>query len=219
MNKNGARKLLVPFLTGMFLLHALLFWSLREKIRQGYSDFSIFYTAGMIFRQGHADRLYDTGLQFRIQREFASQVYIRQGALPCNHPPFEAVLFAPLAGLSYTAAYTAWDLLNLAILAALPFLLRSYVPLLQRYPTILWWLAMLAFFPVFAALLQGQDSILLLLIFSLTYIAFRKNQEFAVGCWLGLGLFRFHLVLPLMLILLLHRKRKALLGFLLVAAG
>jgi hypothetical protein len=219
MNKSGAIKLLVPFLTGMFLVHALVFWSLREKIHQGYSDFSIFYTAGMIFRQGHADRLYDTGLQFHIQTDFASQVYIRQGALPYNHPPFEAVLFAPLAGLSYPAAYTAWDLLNLAILAALPFLLRSYVPLLQRYPTVLWWLAMLAFFPVFAALLQGQDSILLLLIFSLTYIAFRKNQEFAVGCWLGLGLFRFHLVLPLMLILLLHRKRKALLGFLSVAVG
>jgi hypothetical protein len=76
---------------------------------------------------------------------------------------------------------------------------------------------MLAFFPVFAALLQGQDSIPLLLLFSLAYIAFRKNQDYGVGCWLGLGLFRFHLVLPLMLILLLHRKRRALFAFLLVA--
>lgn len=219
MKESSARKLLVPFLTGMFLLHGLVFWSLREKIREGYSDFSIFYTAGRILRRGYPERLYDTSLQFQIQREFASQVYIRQGALPFNHPPFEALLFAPLAGLSYFSAYTAWDLLNLAILAALPFLLRPYVPLLQRYPTAIWWLAMLAFFPVFDALLQGQDSIPLLLLFSLAYIAFRKNQEFTVGCWLGLGLFRFHLVLPLMLILLLHRKRKALLGFLLIAVA
>ena len=217
MNKSSATKLLVPFLTGMFILHALVFWSLRGRIRQGYSDFSIFYTAGRIIRQGSADRLYDTDLQFQIQREFGSQVYIREGALPYNHPPFEALLFVPLARLSYPTAFIEWDLLNLAIRAALPFLLRPYVPLLQHHRTALWWLAMLAFFPVFTALLQGQDSIPLLLLFSLAYIAFRKNQEFAAGCWLGLGLFRFHLVLPLMLILLLHRKRKALLGFLVVA--
>ncbi len=219
MNKRSAGKLLVIFLTGMVLMHALVFWSLREKIRQGYPDFSIFYTAGTIVRQGLAGQLYDTALQFQIQRQFASQVFIRQGALPYNHPPFEALVFAPLAGLSYPMAYVVWDLLSLLILALLPLLLRQYVPLLRQHSLAFWWLAILAFFPVFAALLQGQDSIPLLLLFSLAYIAFRKNQQFAVGCWLGLGLFRFHLVLPLLLILLLHRKGKALMGFLLVAVA
>lgn len=219
MNKRSAGKLLVIFLTGMFLMHALVFWSLRDKIREGYPDFSIFYTAGTILRQGSADRLYDAALQFQIQRQFASQVFIRQGALPYNHPPFEALVFAPLAGLTYPTAYLLWDLVNLSILAVLPFLLRPYVPLLRQRRATFWWLAILAFFPVFAALLQGQDSIPLLLLFSLAYIALRKNQEFAAGCWLGLGLFRFHLVLPLMLILLLHRKGKALLGFLSVAVA
>ncbi len=217
MNKRSAGKLLVIFLTGMLLMHALVFWSLREKIREGYPDFSIFYTAGTIVRQGLAGRLYDTALQFTIQRQFASQVFIRQGALPYNHPPFEALIFAPLARLSYPTAYVVWDLGNLLMLAVLPLLLRPYVPLLRGKSIVFWWLASLAFFPVFAALLQGQDSIPLLLLFSLAYIAFRKNQQFAAGCWLGLGLFRFHLVLPLMLILLLHRKGKALTGFLLVA--
>jgi hypothetical protein len=219
MNKGSSRKLLVPYLTGMFLLHSLVFWNLQEKIRAGYPDFSIFYTAGTILRQGLASRLYDTGLQFQIQRQFASQVFIRKGALPYNHPPFEALVFAPLARLSYASAYTTWDLLNLLILACLPFLLRPYIPLLRRHPAPLWWLAMLAFFPIFAALLQGQDSIPLLLLFSLAYAAFRKNHQFAAGCWLGLGLFRFHLVLPIMLILLLHRRRKALLGLFVVAVA
>lgn len=217
MNKRSAGKLLVIFLTGMFLMHALVFFALRDKIREGYPDFSIFYTAGTIVRRGDAGRLYDTALQFHIQREFASQVFIRQGALPYNHPPFEALVFAPLSGLTYPTAYLLWDLANLLILAALPILLRPHVPLLRQHGVALWWLAILAFFPVFAALLQGQDSIPLLLLFSLAYIALRKNQQFAAGCWLGLGLFRFHLVLPLMLILLLHRKGKALLGFLSVA--
>lgn len=209
--------MLVMFFAGMFLLHAMVFWNLREKVCKGYPDFAIFYTAGTIVRRGLAGRLYDTHLQFQIQREFAAQVYIRQGALPYNHPPFEALLFAPLAALPYPSAYAVWDLLNLGLLCILPILLRPHVPLLQRHNATLWWLAMLAFFPVFAALLQGQDSIPLVLLFALAYIALRKNQEFVAGCWLGLGLFRFHLVLPLMLILLLHRKGKALAGFLLVA--
>lgn len=219
MNQRSAGKLAVIFLTGMFLMHALIFWNLRDKIREGYPDFSIFYTAGTIVRQGLAGRLYDTALQFQVQRGFASQVFIRQGALPYNHPPFEALVFAPLAWMTYPTAYVLWDFINLLILAALPFLLRPWVPLLRQHGVLFWWLATLAFFPVFAALLQGQDSIPLLLLFSLGYIALRKNQEFMAGCWFGLGLFRFHLVLPLMLILLLHRKGKALLGFLLVALG
>lgn len=219
MGKRRTRTLLWLFFAGMLLLHMLIFWSLREKVQEGYPDFSIFYTAGTILHRGNANHLYDSALQFRVQQEFASQVYIRQGALPYNHPPFEALLFLPLALFSYPVAYAAWDFLNLAILAALPLLLRPHVPLLQRGSVVFWWLAELAFFPTFIALLQGQDSLLLLLLFSLAYVALKKNQEFAAGCWLGLGLFRFHLVLPLVLILLLNKKGKALFGFLVSAVS
>src|SRR5579862_2099349 len=138
MNRRGTGRLLVIFLIGMFLMHALVFWSLCTKIREGYPDFSIFYTAGTIVRQGFATRLYDTGLQFQIQKQFASQVFIRQGPLPYNHPPFEALVFAPLTRLSYPAAYVIWDGLNLLILASLPFLLRPYVPLLRQYSVGFW---------------------------------------------------------------------------------
>ncbi|HKS76966.1 MAG TPA: glycosyltransferase family 87 protein [Terriglobales bacterium] len=205
--------LLGIFLAGMCVLHLLIFWSLGEKIRQGYSDFSIFYTAGSILHQGSAAQLYDPALQFRVQKQFASQVYIRQGALPYNHPPFEALLFAPLARVSYPVAFAIWNLLNLAILAILPILLRLHVPLMQPVPIFLFWIAELGFFPVFIALLQGQDSILLLLLFVLAFIALKQNQQLAAGIWLGLGLFRFHLVLPLVLILLLRKKGRVILGF------
>jgi hypothetical protein len=70
---------------------------------------------------------------------------------------------------------------------------------------------------VFIGLLQGQDSILLLLLVTLTFVALKRGADFRAGCWLGLGLFRFHMVLPLVFILLLHKKHKTLLGFVLVA--
>jgi hypothetical protein len=217
MQKSRTGALLWLFLAGMCVLHLTMFWGLREKIREGYPDFSIFYTAGTILRQGSANHLYDKALQFHVQQQFASKVYIREGALPYNHPPFEALLFEPLARFSYPTAFVFWDVLNLIILGVLPLLLRPHIPLLQRSPLPLWWLAELALFPVFIALLQGQDSILLVLLFALAFIALKRNQEFGGGVWLGLGLFRFHLVLPLMLILLLRKKSKAILACLLTA--
>ena len=216
MESRSIQTWLWAVLAGMVLLHAAVFWSLRHQVREGYSDFSIFYTAGTILRR-EAGHLYDSGLQFRVQQEFAPDVAIRQGALPYNHPPFEALWFAALAKLPYPRAFAAWALVNLAILGALPFLLRRHVALLGGTPVVFWWLAELAFFAVFIALLQGQDSVVLLLLFSLAYVALKQKREFASGCWLGLGLFRFHLVLPLLLILLLHRKRNVIAGFLVIA--
>jgi hypothetical protein len=205
------------YLAAMVAMHAFLFWSLRHEIENGYSDFAIFYSAGRIVDQGQGNNLYDSALQFRTQQEFSPDVHIRQGALPYNHPPFEALIFVPLARLQYFPAYLLWDLLNLLILISLPFVLRPHVPLLRCMPASICLLATAAYFPIFLALLQGQDIILLLILFSLTYVALKKNADFTAGCWLGLGLFRFHLVLPLVFIFCLHKKRKAMLGFTAVA--
>ena len=201
----------------MLILHAVLAWNLREYIPKGYADFTIFYSAGKIIRSGPRANLYDGTLQFQVQREFAPEVRIRQAALPYNHPPFEALLFVPLTWLGYLNAYLVWNLFNLLALCTIPILLRDQVALLRTRPPWFWALLALAFFPAFMTLIQGQDSILLLLIFVLTYVFLKKNADFVAGSCLALGLFRFHLVLPLALILLLRSKRKAVLGFSCVA--
>ena len=217
MKTRTFRMLLTLFLAGMLSLHLVLAWNAAELIRKGYPDFTIFYSAGKIVRQGLGAKLYDEQTQYRIQQEFAAGVSIRQGPLPYNHPPFEALIFVPFTCLPYFAAYLLWDLMNLGILLALRFLLRPHVPLLRQIPAAGWLFVSLAFFPVFIALLQGQDIILLLLLFTLVFVSLKRNADFAAGCWLGLGIFRLHLVWPLLLILLLHKRRKAILGFLLVA--
>jgi len=219
MGSNRGKKLVTAFLAGMFVMHAVLFWQLHDKLRVGYQDFTIFYSAGRILASGLGPHLYDGDLQFRVQREFASEVYIRQGPLPFNHPAFEAALFVPFAKLPYFEAYLLWDLLNLLVLLALPLLLRRHVRLLQQAGTGFWLFVALSFFPVFVVLLQGQDVLLLLLLFALAYVAMKQRRDFAAGCWLGLGLFRFHAVLPFILILLFRKKGRLLLGFVLVAAA
>ena len=217
MSQKTLKVAITAFLGSMLLLHALVAWNSRELIRKGYPDFSTFYAAGLTLRQGLGPQMYDEATQYRIEQQFSSGVTIRQGALPYIHPPFEALLFVPLTWLPYVWAYLLWDAISLLALWLSLRLLRPQVPLLQQASTGLWLLAAGALFPIFIALLQGQDSILLLLVFVMVYLSLRKSADFSAGCWLALGLFRFHLVLPLLFILLWQKHAKAIAGFSLVA--
>ena len=205
------------FLAGMLFLHIVVVWRSRDLIRNGYPDFTALYSAGKIVGQGLGRQLYDSQTQFRVQQEFAAGVSIRQGPLPYIHPPWEALLIVPFTWFSYPAAYLLWNGMNVLILLSLPFLLRHQLPQLEKMSAPLCLFVSLAFYPIFFDLLQGQDILPLLLFLTLAFVALKQNHDLAAGCWLGLGLFRFHLVLPLMFILLLHRRVKALLGFVSVA--
>jgi hypothetical protein len=217
LDRSSLRPILVTFLAAMIALHAWLFFSLRREIVTGYPDFTIFYTAGKIILQGHGGQLYDLEMQFAIQREFASEVKQRENPLPFNHPPFEALLFAPLARLPYVAAYLVWALFNLALILGFWNLLRPRLPNLRAFFPGLPLLAMFAFFPLVIALLQGQDSILLLFLYGLAFSAWATGRAFMVGLCLGLALFKFQLVLPFVVVLLLRRQWRAIAGFVVTA--
>lgn len=219
MPSKRIRTLAALFLGGMLVIHAATWWRLRELVTGGYPDFTSFYSAGQIVRKGMGQNLYDETTESRVQREVASSVSRRVAALPYVHAPFEALFFVPLSLLSYNRAYLLWNLVNLTILFSLPFLLKRHFALLQAGSPVLWTLALLGFFPVFFTMLQGQDSILLLLVYSLVFVALKRGSWFSAGCWLALGLFRFHLVVPLLLVMLLLRKWKLLAGFLLSSLG
>lgn len=209
---------LTSFCVGMIVIHGFLFWMVRHQLVSGSSDFRIFYTAGLMLRRGEGRALYSDELQARIQREFASAGINGIGALPYNHPPFEGIVFVPLTYLPYFAAYGVWCLINLVLLTSSIYQLRSWLPTLTGHFRWLLLLTPLAFFPSISALLQGQDSLLLLALYCLAFAAFRRREDLKAGAYLGLGLFKFHLVLPFAFVLLLHRRWRALAGMSVIAA-
>ena len=186
-------------------------------LRNGYQNFTIFYTAGEMVRDGRTAVLYNSSAQYEVQRQFAPDVRIRQAALPYNHPPFEALLFVPLTLLPYWKAYLLWTALNLITLALTLFVLRRQFAEIGDLSPVFVVLAATGFFPLVTALVQGQDCILLLFFVALAMAAFKKERPIAGGAFLAAGLFRFQLVLPLILILAVRRWR-LLLGFAPVAA-
>ncbi len=218
-NHPRLRFALNSFCLGMIVVHGFLFWVARRQIESGSSDFRIFYTAGLMLQRGQGRALYDDDLQAQTAREFAPRAVERGGPLPYNHPPFEAAFFLPFTYLPYFPAYCIWFAINLMLLAGSLYHLREFVPrLLAEFR---WFLILvsLAYFPIAYALLQGQDSILLLALYFLMYTALRRGQDFQAGTYLGLGLFKFHLVLPFAFILLVRRRWRAVAGMSLVAAA
>ena len=161
--------------------------------------------------------MYDVATEKRLQREFISPAKIEQGPLPYTHPPFEAPLFVPLALLPYVTAYSVWNAVSVLLLLGFVLLMRPYLARLRERSEVLPFLAALAFFPVFLCLFEGQDSVLLLFLFALVFVFLKGGQEVLAGICLGLTLFRFQLVLPVVAVALLRRRWRLLAGFVLAA--
>lgn len=210
------RKVLVAaFLLAMTFCNLTLLFRVMPSLRNGYQDFTIFYTGARLLRNGQASSLYDLATQYRMQLTF-THVPIRQGPLPFNHPPFEALLFVPFTLLNYWPAYLLWTALNLIMLAVSVTLLGRHFPQFVAVPPILLGLGATAFFPVAIGIIQGQDVILLLLLFVLAVICLDRGNDAGAGALLAAGLFRPHLVVPLV-VLLAIRCWRVLIGFVPVA--
>lgn len=173
--------------------------------------------AGTMIRRGQAQQLYDDHAQSLVQKELFPEAFAARGLLPYNHPPFEALPFAAIARLSYARAYSLVIGLNVFVLIMCVHVLKHWLPALNSIVPRFLYLVPFAFYPVAYALVQGQDSVLLLILYSLAYVSLRQGKKLRAGIFLGLGLFKFHLVLPFIFILLLRRCWPALKGVLISA--
>lgn len=196
----------------MIATHVFFLWNVRHEVARADPDFTVYYTAGRMLREGQGSHLYDPQAQLAVQREFAPAEDNRRGPLPYIHPAFEALIFLPLTFLPYTTAFALWNVLNLGFLLRSSHLLRASIESLRLISAADLYMALLAFFPVFANFHQGQDAILLFLVVLFAFRAWDQGKDFAAGLWIGAGLFKYHLILPLAVVLVLWRGRKFLLG-------
>lgn len=136
------------------------------------------------------------------------------GLFPADtmHPPFEMVLYVSLALLKFRFAYPLWWGCNLLFLFCADLLLWRHVSNLQtQYPYLI--ILTATFFPVLVALVQGQNSILLLFLLTLSYDCLVKQKHFRAGFALSMGMFKFVLVIPILFWLILERRWKSIAGF------
>jgi len=186
--------------------------------RANGTDFPDFYTAARMVREGYGHRLYD----FEAQDRFLIRYAGRTGTYYI-HPPFETLLYLPFSLWPLHTAYLLWSLFNAAVLAYTAILFQRHV--CNRWD---WRVLLLLFFlfpPVLLNFLQGQDSLLLLLLMTLAVVAMKRDRNFTAGCLLGCGLFKFHVILTFVLLVASLGKKDSSAGclvfvtLLLISAG
>jgi len=185
-------------------------WRVKDKVAQGNSDFVIYYTAIQLVRDGHAGQLYDLEYQKEYQQALLPQIRFKDGLLPYNHPPFEIVLFLPLLLFSYFNAFCVWNLVStICFTFGVTLLVKARRGPGMSTESIVCGCA--AFLPAIVCLLQGQDSALVFLAYSLSYYNLKQSRDFLAGLSLSLVLVKFQLLLAI-LPLLLWKKRWSTLG-------
>jgi hypothetical protein len=199
---------LLPILVAHQMLLAILYVPLALR---GLDDFRQLYTGGYMVRTGHAAELYDYDTQRRFE-----ELLIPTGlnfTLPINHLAFEALLFVPLSLLSYKVAYWVFLAFNGALLILCARLLGRRLRTERGKWKWLPALLLLAFFPIPRAMEKGQDSIILLTLLAGGLWAFDQGKEFVAGLLVGIGIFKFQVVIPMALLFLIWRRWRFSAGF------
>lgn len=194
------------------LLVAAVVWS-ANSVNAERTDFALSYVGAHLVHAGLGTRLYDIGLQVQLRDSMfrhASPIYF-------EHPPFEALLLAPLASLPFRIAYLIWGMFNVAVVLAVMVWLRRYLP----WPTEdLGYLALwLLFAPIVIAIYQGQSSVIVLGAFAAAFILLKNDQPMAAGAALGIGLLKFQFAVPMAIIFVLRRQWRFVSGFAISAAA
>ncbi|TMA81425.1 MAG: DUF2029 domain-containing protein [Deltaproteobacteria bacterium] len=207
---NRIRALALGLGLGLSALIGPCWWSIVSHHHPSCSeykpDFISLYTAAELM---WADRssLYDLERQRLIQEPIDPSR--GDWGLPYFYPPFFAVILVPLAWLSFSPAFVAMTVVNLALLiATVKILVRKLA--LNRQQTN--WLILGTFcnYGVHYALLEAQTSFIALLLLTLYVTAWNGSAQDRAGLWSGLMFFKPQLALVPILLLLSRRRWRAL---------
>ncbi len=148
------------------------------------------FTAAHLIREGQQTRLYDY-LDLAHENYQQSLIGWHWGGFEAyRNPPFYALLYLPTAGLSYYTSFLIWTAIGFGLLAFAIWLLKPEHP--RR--AFLW---ALAFYPVFATVSFGQNTLISLAIFAGVYRLLESDRRFAAGLVAGLLWFKPQLLLGL----------------------
>lgn len=169
------------------------------------TDYIQFYASGATILHGNDKYLYDFAYQSQLEQAVAGPELTSFHAFIT--PPFLAWLFVPFSVVPYIPSFVIWSLLGLCFLFASFKLLSAEQPTKSFFWSLTW-------FPIFASISFGQNSLLTVFLFSFTYYLWRKDKLLAAGLASSLLLFKPQMLLGIGILWLFEFRKnwKTLLG-------
>lgn len=179
-----------------------------------FQDFLQFYISGRLIAQERTVELYDQRIAWTELHNIVRQP--TRVILPTVYGPQVGLFFRPLVGLSFFPAAGIWVGISVVLYLGCVLWLWKSCANLRPYAAIVA-LATGAFPPLFHFFVRGQISVLLLVCFTLCFLAFRSAKNLLAGMALGLLVFKPQFLVAIPLVLLLAKAWKPLLGLLISA--
>jgi hypothetical protein len=203
------------------LAHYVQVWAVVPNSLAPTSDYAGTYVASTLIRTGHAAQIYDAGTE--------RETLVQSGApashddIPFENPPAAAVIALPFSLLGAGAAWRAWSLLQLALMALSLLLVTRAAPWpasLPRLPRLAIVFVALAGFGTGLLFLEGQWDGVSVLGLALAYTFWRRDRPGAAGFALGFtaAIAKPQLVIGIAAYMIGRRDWRAVIGALLGAA-
>jgi hypothetical protein len=204
----------------------LLVRHLSDPHRMVGTDFTAFYTGWYLILDGRGAALYDVAAQRAAQQAIMGTYSFPGGLLAFLHPPPAAVAGIPLGFVALrfgqAAAFWCWTAVNLVLLGDLVRQLGRLVVPEPGERRVLFMISVLAFYPVFLTLWEGQLALLLAVALLRLALATRAGRHAAAAAWLLVLCIKPYLLpIPLALLVAFRRYRTLALaaGFAAIAAA
>lgn len=189
-----------------------LWWIAAAQNLTWRADFTAFYTAAAVVRDGLGDMLYDLDLQARYQTQILGGRYLADGLLAFYYPPYVALFFYPFSYLSLSVAYGLWAAVQLGLLSWFLYSLWKFTESqgwISRARKLL--LASVVAVPsLMFTYLLGAVSLFSALCLLQFFWALKENRNIDVGLWLVLGSVKPQVFFLPLLVLLAIRLWRAL---------
>jgi hypothetical protein len=181
-------------------------------------DFVAFYAAGTMVGVGIGGAIYQPQAVAFVEQAILGRPAGRETGLAFMNPPFVAGLIEPLTELSYGKAQAVWFGISVLAVAISLAALQPELRKMGGGRAAIFALAALASFPVYASLLYGQLSPLVLLSWVIFYRLSVSGRYGRAGIALAASLIKPQLAFVPLLYLVTTRRWRALGGFVVGAA-
>ncbi len=181
-----------------------------------FQDFLQFPISAGLIAQGRAGQLYDRevlahGIRATVGRPTSVELQYFYG-------PQVAGLFVPFVRLPFLIQAAIWSTLSVLIYLACIHRLQRICPALKEHGGTVA-LCAIAYPPLYHFFVRGQLSAVLVVCFTLAYLAFHQRRDWLAGVALGFLVFKPQFLVAIACVLILARSWKVLAGVALSSSG